>query len=83
MNRVSEAVKWWYWSGKYTPIQLVHRGTIGVDEGYFECKREEHEYIMQWYRDIKTMPLEEAKDLMDKRCAKVTRKYFGPKYVAK
>ncbi len=76
-------LRWWRNRAKppYTPVKLVRHESIGVDEGYFACQSEWHQIKMQWYADIKVMPGGEASVLLNNRCADLTRKYFGPKYV--
>lgn len=69
-----------YHLGSSTPIKLwqadVIRGLI-----VYELHAEKHEYIMQWYKDLKTLPIEKTKENLNRRWKRVEQKYFGPKWV--
>lgn len=68
-------------SGRYTPVKIIVKDSIGYYDGYYECKTEEYEIRSRWYENLNKMPLEDAIKIMDKEYAELERKYFGPMYV--
>lgn len=62
-------------NGEYTPIKLWSTETIGVDNGYFECKREQIAIEIRYIKN--EIDTQEFNRLMDN----LERKYFGPKWV--
>ena len=71
----------WIYSGKYTKVKLITKESIGVDDGYFECKKELIEIGDMLIKDVKLFGIKLAKDIYKERIEELDRKYFGPMYV--
>lgn len=72
----------WYWN-RSTKIELWSTENIGYHGGYYECHNERHIVTMQWYKDLKNLPYEECKRLLNERFDIIERRYFGPKWIKK
>lgn len=69
-----------YHLGSSTPIKLWSTEKIKGSIVY-AIKHAEHEYTMQYYRELRVLGHEEALKNLHRRGAKVCQKYFGPKWV--
>ncbi len=79
--RIMDWIKWLYWSGKYTKVELWESDNIGCSDGYYECSMGLARIKCQFYEDKKVMKNGDAVALMEKRHDKLEKKYFGPKYI--